>query len=85
MAQPGGTAGSGSALDHWRNGGKLFAGRQQPFPRPVKELKHGVSITDACLGWDVTERMLRWGAGVIAEGRTAAVSVFSYGCYTVSH
>ncbi len=39
----------------------------QPFPRPVAELRHGVSITDACLGWDVTERMLRWGASVLAE------------------
>jgi 3-deoxy-7-phosphoheptulonate synthase len=44
----------------------------QPFPRPVKELKHGVSITDACLGWDVTERMLRWGAAALAEGRSVS-------------
>jgi 3-deoxy-D-arabino-heptulosonate 7-phosphate (DAHP) synthase len=35
----------------------------------VKELRHGVSITLACLGWDVTERMLRWGAGALADGR----------------
>jgi 3-deoxy-7-phosphoheptulonate synthase len=25
------------------------------------ELKYGISLTDACLGWDVTERMLRHG------------------------
>jgi 3-deoxy-7-phosphoheptulonate synthase len=33
----------------------------QPFPRPVSELQYGVSITDACLNWETTERMLRWG------------------------
>jgi 3-deoxy-7-phosphoheptulonate synthase len=32
----------------------------QPFPRPPDELRYGVSITDACLGWEATERMLRW-------------------------
>lgn len=33
----------------------------QPFPEDHPEkLKYGVSITDACLGWEVTERMLRW-------------------------
>jgi len=33
----------------------------QPFPKSPAELRHGVSITDSCLGWDVTERMLRHG------------------------
>ena len=33
----------------------------QPFPRPVNELRYGVSITDACVSWETTERMLRWG------------------------
>lgn len=33
----------------------------QPFPKPVKELQYGVSITDACINWETTERMLRWG------------------------
>jgi 3-deoxy-7-phosphoheptulonate synthase len=33
----------------------------QPFPKPAKELQYGVSITDACLNWETTERMLRWG------------------------
>lgn len=30
----------------------------QPFPKPVNELYHGVSITDACISWETTERML---------------------------
>jgi len=25
------------------------------------ELRYGVSITDSCIGWETTERMLRWG------------------------
>ncbi len=32
----------------------------QPFPKRAAELRYGVSITDACLGWEATERMLRW-------------------------
>ena len=31
----------------------------QPFPRPRAELLPGLSITDPCLGWDATERLLR--------------------------
>lgn len=30
----------------------------QPFPKPVSELQHGVSITDACISWETTERLL---------------------------
>ena len=33
----------------------------QPFPAPIAELKHGVSITDPCLGWETTERILMEG------------------------
>jgi len=48
----------------------------QPFPVPRAELRHGVSITDACVGWDVTERMLRRAHDALAQARnveTAAV------------
>jgi 3-deoxy-7-phosphoheptulonate synthase len=31
---------------------------QQPFPRPREELRYGVSITDACIGWETTARLL---------------------------
>jgi 3-deoxy-7-phosphoheptulonate synthase len=47
----------------------------QPFPRPRSELEYGVSITDACIGWDVTERMLRWGAETLAASRGEALKV----------
>ena len=33
----------------------------QPIPKNLKELRYGVSITDSCIGWEATERMLRWG------------------------
>jgi 3-deoxy-7-phosphoheptulonate synthase len=48
----------------------------QPFPKPAAELTYGISITDACVGWDVTERMLRWGAQELSRvkaGLAAAV------------
>jgi 3-deoxy-7-phosphoheptulonate synthase len=34
----------------------------QPFPKGPAELRYGLSITDPCVGWATTERMLRWGA-----------------------
>ncbi|MBN9689418.1 MAG: 3-deoxy-7-phosphoheptulonate synthase [Verrucomicrobia bacterium] len=34
----------------------------QPIPKNLADLQYGISLTDACLGWDVTERMLRHGA-----------------------
>ncbi len=38
----------------------LFEG-SQPMASSLAALNYGVSITDACLGWEVTERMLRTG------------------------
>jgi 3-deoxy-7-phosphoheptulonate synthase len=38
----------------------LFEGAQ-PIPKNLAELRYGVSITDPCMGWETTERMLRWG------------------------
>jgi 3-deoxy-7-phosphoheptulonate synthase len=46
----------------------------QPFPRPVSELAYGVSITDACIGWDLTERMLRNGAEKLGYVQPTLVS-----------
>ena len=31
----------------------------QPIPDDLKEIRPGVSITDACINWDTTERALR--------------------------
>ena len=38
----------------------LFEGSQK-IPKDLKALKYGVSITDACIGWDDTEKMI-WAA-----------------------
>ena len=45
----------------------------QPIPKDLAELKRGVSVTDACLGWEVTERMLRQGAETLARGHGQVV------------
>ena len=44
----------------------LFEGNQ-PIPSQLSELRYGVSVTDACLGWDVTERMLREGFAALRK------------------
>ncbi|MGH2522346.1 MAG: 3-deoxy-7-phosphoheptulonate synthase, partial [Anaerolineales bacterium] len=46
----------------------LFEGNQPIGPK-LAALRYGVSVTDACLGWDVTERMLRTGAVALAKAR----------------
>jgi len=33
----------------------------QPIPKNIPDLRYGVSITDACISWEMTERLLRWG------------------------
>ncbi len=44
----------------------------QPIPKNLKALRYGVSITDSCIGWETTERMLRWGHGALGEAVPAA-------------
>ncbi len=39
----------------------------QPIPKNKSELHYGVSITDSCIGWEATERMLRWGYGMLKK------------------
>ena len=39
----------------------------QPFPKPANELRYGVSITDACISWETTERMLRQGCEMLGK------------------
>jgi 3-deoxy-7-phosphoheptulonate synthase len=46
----------------------------QPFPNTTANLRYGVSITDACVGWNVTERMLRQGHEMLAKAKGALVS-----------
>jgi 3-deoxy-7-phosphoheptulonate synthase len=46
----------------------------QPIPKNLKDLRYGVSLTDSCIGWETTERMLRWGYDALGEFSEAAVS-----------
>jgi 3-deoxy-7-phosphoheptulonate synthase len=39
----------------------------QPIPKNLADLRYGVSITDSCIGWETTERMLRWGYESLAK------------------
>jgi 3-deoxy-7-phosphoheptulonate synthase len=39
----------------------------QPIPKNPKDLRYGVSITDSCIGWETTERILRWGFEALAK------------------
>ena len=39
----------------------------QPIPKNKADLRYGVSITDSCIGWETTERMLRWGYGMLKK------------------
>jgi len=36
----------------------LFAGNQ-PIPSDLSQLRYGVSVTDACIGWDTTAELIR--------------------------
>ncbi len=39
----------------------------QPIPKNPTDLRYGVSITDSCIGWEATERILRWGYEKLRE------------------
>src|SRR5437667_663567 len=47
----------------------------QPIPKAVAELRHGVSITDACVGWETTERMLRHGHELMSKAVKPAAAL----------
>ena len=73
-----------SVIDQRLNGNRAIIGvmlesylaeGNQPFPRNPAELCYGVSITDACLGWDATERLLKSAAEKLAQSRAAAVAL----------
>jgi len=46
----------------------------QPIPKNLKDLRHGVSITDSCIGWETTGRMLRWGCKVLSKAGLSPAS-----------
>jgi len=44
----------------------------QPIPKNLQDLRYGVSITDSCINWETTERMLRWGCETLAKAPAEA-------------
>ena len=47
----------------------------QPIPKNLSDLRYGVSITDSCIGWEATERMLRWAHVKLAATNSPKVAV----------
>jgi 3-deoxy-7-phosphoheptulonate synthase len=45
---------------------------KQSIPKDLSQLKYGVSVTDACVGWETTETMLRKAASRLRGARGAA-------------
>jgi 3-deoxy-7-phosphoheptulonate synthase len=41
----------------------------QPIPKKPADLRYGISITDSCIGWETTERMLRWAHETLANAK----------------
>jgi 3-deoxy-7-phosphoheptulonate synthase len=39
----------------------------QPIPKKLTDLRYGVSLTDSCISWETTERLLRWGYEKLAK------------------
>lgn len=47
----------------------------QPLPADLNQLKYGVSITDACIDWPTTERILREAAGELKRHHRSTSTV----------
>jgi 3-deoxy-7-phosphoheptulonate synthase len=47
----------------------------QPVPENPADIKYGISVTDACISWDTTERMLRHGHAVLSGARPQPAAV----------
>ena len=47
----------------------------QPVPADPRDITYGVSVTDACISWDTTARLLRHGRTVLAGSRATPAVV----------
>lgn len=72
-----------SVLDQRVNGNTALIGMMvesnlqegnQPIPKDLSQLRYGVSVTDTCIGWETTERLLRHGYDVLKRGIPSAAS-----------
>jgi 3-deoxy-7-phosphoheptulonate synthase len=46
---------------------------KQSIPKDLSQLKYGISVTDACVGWECTEAMLRKAAARLRGARSAGL------------
>jgi 3-deoxy-7-phosphoheptulonate synthase len=46
----------------------LFGGAQK-IPDDLSQLKYGISVTDACIGWDETQRILMHACELLRKAR----------------
>jgi 3-deoxy-7-phosphoheptulonate synthase len=46
----------------------------QPIPKNLKDLRYGISITDSCINWETTERMLRSGHEALSKASPVPVA-----------
>ena len=46
----------------------------QPVPANAADIVYGVSVTDACISWETTERMLRQGHAALKEATHAVAA-----------
>ena len=44
----------------------------QPIPKNPGQLRYGVSVSDACISWEATERLLKWGHRTLAKANSPA-------------
>ncbi|MBA3237702.1 MAG: 3-deoxy-7-phosphoheptulonate synthase [Parachlamydiaceae bacterium] len=51
----------GVSLESHLNEGK------QAFPECYSKLQYGVSLTDSCIGWELTEQLAEWGASALRK------------------
>ena len=47
----------------------------QPITKSKSDLRYGVSVTDACIGWETTERMLRSGHRAMVGSKAVSAAV----------
>jgi 3-deoxy-7-phosphoheptulonate synthase len=55
----------------------LFEGNQ-PVSKTPADLKYGVSVTDACISWETTERLLRQGHAVLSANAPPTLAVATH-------
>lgn len=54
----------------------LNAGNQ-PIPKDLSHLQYAVSLTDPCVGWEMTERLLLWGHELLSKEKMSSACPYA--------